>query len=98
MRCVVHHAALSFLVHMTPPRDLDAGGIDGFGSLPDLGGVWRGGLALGGTGEFYMLLAAQSMALGTVMVRWVRAALAPTPRAGCVHVLRLAAWARGALS
>eukprot|EP00850_Spirogloea_muscicola_P022416 SM000293S10917 [mRNA] locus=s293:5370:8550:+ [translate_table: standard] len=41
-----------------------------------LSGAWSGGGSsnggsVWGSGEFYMLLAAQSMAVGTVMVRWV---------------------------
>jgi drug/metabolite transporter (DMT)-like permease len=38
--------------------------------LPDLGGSWTMG-NLGNSGEFWMLCAAQSMAVGTVMVRYV---------------------------
>lgn len=36
-------------------------------ALPDALGSWQSGLA--SSGEFWMLMAAQSMAVGTVMVR-----------------------------
>ncbi len=49
---------------------MPAGGVDNVDVLPGLAGlpgVWRTGL--GQSGEFWMLMAAQSMAVGTVMVR-----------------------------
>jgi hypothetical protein len=46
-------------------------------SLPSFGGLWE-------SGEWWMLLAAQSMAVGTVMVRWVSKHVDPVVATGWV--------------
>lgn len=44
------------------------------GAAAAAAGGGGGGWSLTDSGEFWMLLAAQSMAVGTVMVRWVKGA------------------------